>query len=226
MKLIVIRSSSLALVIALALACGVSTSSSSAPAGPLPAPAQDIAPAKNSAERQTAVLAGGCFWCVEAVFESLNGVEKVVSGFAGGTAKEADYAAVSAGKTKHAEVVEITFNPATVSYGQLLRVFFATHDPTTLDRQGPDWGHQYRSAIFYATPDQKNVAEAYLKQLQEAKVFAEPIVTTLEPLDKFYPAEEYHQDFVARHPDHSYVRAWVPAKLEKLKKNYADLLKK
>jgi peptide-methionine (S)-S-oxide reductase len=190
----------------------------------LPAPAQDLE-AGGGATR-TAVFAAGCFWCVEAVFEGLDGVKSVVSGYAGGTKADADYKKVSSGSTGHAEAVEITYDPSKISYGALLHVLFSTHDPTTKDRQGPDWGHQYRSAIFFASPDEKRVAAAYIAQLDAAKVFTNPIVTTLEPLGAFYPAEEYHQDFVARHPSHGYVRQWALPKLEKVKKLFGAKLKK
>ena len=134
---------------------------------------------------------------------------------------------MSAGKTNHAESIEITFDPAKITYGQLLKIFFSVaHDPTTLDRQGPDYGHQYRSAIFYKDAEQKKVAEAYIKQLDEAKVFKKPIVTEVSALKKFYPAEEYHQDFVKRNPNHPYVRVNAFPKLDKLKKYYSSMLKK
>lgn len=177
--------------------------------------------------KQTAVLAGGCFWCVEAVFDQLNGVKKVMSGFAGGDAASANYELVSAGKTNHAESVEITYDPAKVSYGTLLKIFFSVaHDPTQLNRQGPDYGRQYRSAIFYKDDDQKRTAEAYIKQLSEAQIFKKSIVTEVTPLKGFYPAEEYHQKFCRRHPDNPYVIANSLPKLDKLKKQDGALLKK
>jgi peptide-methionine (S)-S-oxide reductase len=193
-------------------------------AGPLPDPKVDAAPAQG---RQTAVLAGGCFWCTEVVFEQLAGVDKVVSGYAGGTAATANYQVVSAGRSTHAEAIEITFDPAKVSYGQLLKVFFAAaHDPTQKDRQGPDYGRQYRSAIFYKDAEQKKVAEAYVAQLTEAKVFDKPIVTELAPLEKFYAAEEYHQDFVKRNPMHPYVLVNAQPKAAKVKKEFPALVRK
>jgi peptide-methionine (S)-S-oxide reductase len=189
-----------------------------------PDPAVDVPVSKGS---QTAVLAGGCFWCTEAVFEQLAGVKTVVSGYSGGDAAGAHYEIVSAGKTNHAESIEITFDPAKITYGQILKIFFSVaHDPTTLDRQGPDYGHQYRSAIFYKDADQKKVAEAYIKQIDEAKIFKKPIVTEVSALKKFYPAEEYHQDFVKRNPNHPYVRVNAFPKLDKLKKYYSSMLKK
>jgi peptide-methionine (S)-S-oxide reductase len=192
----------------------------------LPDPAVDISPA-TAKGTQTAVLAGGCFWCTEAVFESLVGVEKVVSGFAGGDAATAHYEVVSAGRTNHAESVQITFDPAKISYGTLLKVFLSVaHDPTQLNRQGPDYGRQYRSAIFYKDAEQKRVAEAYIKQLDGANVFHKPIVTEVTELKGFYPAEEYHQHFVKRHPNHPYVVVNALPKLEKLKKQFPELVKK
>lgn len=202
---------------------GAACSRPSQAAADLPSPREELPPAEGE-ETRDAVFAAGCFWCVETVFERLEGVESVVSGYAGGAAETAMYDLVSAGATDHAEAVRVTYDPARISYGQLLQVFFATHDPTQLNRQGPDWGRQYRSAIFYATEDEKRVAEAYIEQLREAKVFEKPIVTTLEPLNAFHPAEAYHQDFVERNPSHPYVRAWVPDKVKKLEKQFGDLL--
>lgn len=172
---------------------------------------------------QTAVLAGGCFWCTEGVFEMLPGVRDVTSGYAGGEASTADYRSVCSGRTGHAEVIRITYDPATISYGQLLQVFFGVaHDPTQLDRQGGDVGSQYRSAIFYETEDQKRVAEAYIRQLEEAKVFADPIVTTLEPLEAFYPAEDYHQAYAERNPDQPYICAVALPKMGAMRRILAN----
>jgi peptide-methionine (S)-S-oxide reductase len=190
----------------------------------LPDPAVDITPAVKGT--QTAVFAGGCFWCTEAVFEQLIGVEKVVAGYAGGDAATAHYEIVGSGKTDHAESIQITFDPARISYGRLLKVFFSVaHDPTLLNRQGPDWGRQYRSAIFYKDAEQKRVAEAYIKQLELAQVFHKPVVTEVTALKAFYPAEEYHQQFVRRHPNHPYVVVNALPKLDKLKKQFPDLVK-
>jgi peptide-methionine (S)-S-oxide reductase len=170
-----------------------------------PDPQQDLNVAPDAGP-QTMVLAGGCFWCTEGVFENTPGVIDVVSGYAGGSRQTADYETVSTGQTGHAEAIRITYDPAKTSYGKLLKAFLSiAHDPTQLNRQGPDTGTQYRSAIFYASDDQKRVAAAYIKQLDDAKVFASPIVTTLEPLDRFYEAEKYHQDFVRLNPDYPYV---------------------
>ena len=165
------------------------------------------APALAAGERtETAVLSGGCFWGVEAVFEHVKGVKSVVSGYSGGSADTAHYEIVSSGRTGHAESVRITFDPDAVSYAQLLKVFFSVaHDPTELDRQGPDVGTQYRSAIFYASEDQKATALAYIAQLEAAHTYRRPIVTQVVPLQAFYPAESYHQDYLARHPSQPYI---------------------
>jgi peptide methionine sulfoxide reductase msrA/msrB len=172
-----------------------------------------------------AVFAGGCFWCVEAVFEEINGVVDVISGYSGGAADTANYEAVCTGKTGHAESVQITYDPAKVTFEQLLKIHFATHDPTTLNRQGNDAGTQYRSAIFFADGAQKQAAEAYIKALADAKAFSRPIVTTLEPLKAFYPAELYHQDFVCKNPHQAYVEAVALPKLEKVREKFKDNLK-
>ena len=176
--------------------------------------------------KDTAVFAGGCFWGVEAVFEQLAGVDQVLAGFAGGDALSAHYEIVSTGLTHHAESVEVTYDPAKITYGQLLKIFFAVaHDPTQKNRQGPDSGTQYRSAIFYKDAEQKRVAEAYIKQLGDAQVFSKPIVTELAPLSRFYPAEGYHQQFVRRNPDYPYVVYNDLPKLAELKRGYAAMLK-
>lgn len=176
---------------------------------------------------QTAVFAGGCFWCTEAVFLPLEGVLDVTSGYAGGTKETADYQTVCTGTTDHAEVIQIRFDPTRISFGQLLKVFFAVaHDPTHVNRQGNDRGRQYRSAVFYADEEQRAVSEAYIKQLNDAKIFPEPIATTLEPLDAFYQAELYHQNYVARNPNQPYVAAVAIPKVHKLEKAFADKLKK
>jgi peptide-methionine (S)-S-oxide reductase len=198
---------------------------SSAPGPRFPDPTLDPKPA--SAGTQTAVLAGGCFWGVEAVFDRLEGVSRVVSGFAGGSQATAHYEIVSSGTTGHAESVQITYDPARISYGQLLKVFFAVaHDPTELNRQGPDEGTQYRSAIFYATSAQKTVADAYIQQLDAAKIFKHRIVTTVVPLQGFYPAEAYHQHFLDRNPNLLYIVYNDLPKLAHLKKAFPELLAK
>ena len=204
----------------------LSTRSIGATGSSFPDPAVD-AERSPSKGKQTAVFAGGCFWCTEAVFEQLAAVNKVVSGYAGGKASMASYELVSSGKTDHAESIEITFDPSKITYGQLLKVFFSVaHDPTQLNRQGPDFGRQYRSVVFYKDPEQKRIVEAYIQQLGEAKVFGKPIVTEVSALKGFYPAEEYHQDFVKRNPKHQYVVVNAIPKLQKLKKMYPELLRK
>lgn len=170
---------------------------------------------------QTAVLAGGCFWGVDAVFRHVKGVSTVVSGYSGGDRATANYEAVSTGATGHAEAVSITYDPAKISYAQLLRVFFAVaHDPTEMNRQGPDTGTQYRSAIFYANEEQKQLAQDYIGQLNKAGVFPAPIVTQVVPLKQFYPAEDYHQNYLARHPYQPYIVIHDMPKLEQLKKRF------
>jgi peptide-methionine (S)-S-oxide reductase len=191
----------------------------------LPLPAKDIASTGGS-NPQIAVLAGGCFWCTEAVFEQLEGVSDVVSGYAGDSKSSANYDAVSSGETDHAEVIKITYDPSKISYGQILRVFFATHDPTTKNRQGPDTGRQYRSAVFHATDEEKQVAEQYIKQLNESGYFTRPIVTTVEPLTEFYLAEGYHQDFARLNPAHPYIRQQATPKVQKVREKFAEQVKK
>jgi peptide-methionine (S)-S-oxide reductase len=189
----------------------------------LPGAAVDIS-ASPTGELRTAVLAGGCFWGIEAVFEHVKGVTRVVSGYAGGTKATASYDKVSSGKTGHAEAVQITYDPAQVSYGTLLRVFFSVaHDPTQLNRQGPDVGPQYRSAIFYSGDEEKRAAEAYIAQLEQAKAFARPIVTEVAPLDAFYPAEDYHQDYAVRNPTQPYIVIHDLPKVERLKAEFPEL---
>jgi peptide-methionine (S)-S-oxide reductase len=174
-------------------------------ATPLPDPKIDAAPA-TAKGAETAVFAGGCFWGVDAVFKHVKGVTQVVSGYAGGSAETAKYEVVSSGGTGHAESVRITYDPARISYGQLLKVFFSVaHDPTELNRQGPDTGTQYRSAVFFANDEQKRVTEAYIAQLQAARAFPRPIVTQVTPLKGFYEAEAYHQDYLVRHPNQPYI---------------------
>jgi peptide-methionine (S)-S-oxide reductase len=194
-------------------------------AAEVPPPAVDI-PAGSGHQQAVAVLAGGCFWGVEAVFEHLKGVTDVVSGYAGGSSKTAHYEMVGTGRTGHAESVQIMYDPSQISYGKLLQVFFAVaHDPTELNRQGPDEGTQYRSAIFYQSEEQKGVAEAYIRQLTESKAFRHPIVTKVVPLPGFYPAEEYHQNFIARNPGNPYVMYNDLPKLSQLKKRFPELAK-
>ncbi|MGH8460036.1 MAG: peptide-methionine (S)-S-oxide reductase MsrA [Stenotrophobium sp.] len=174
-----------------------------------------------------AVLAGGCFWCVEAVYRELDGVIKVVSGYSGGSAETADYTTVCTGRTEHAEVIQISYDPSRISYGRLLRIFFSVaHDPTQLNRQGNDIGTQYRSAIFYADDEQQRVAEAYIRQLDAAGVFKSAIVTRLEPLREFFEAEDYHQNYAALHPEQGYIAAVALPKVEKLRTYFGEQLKR
>jgi len=174
---------------------------------------------------ELATLAGGCFWCLEAVFEQLRGVTGVASGYAGGHVPHPSYEAVCTGTTGHAEVVQIAFDPAIVTYRELLEVFFTLHDPTTLNRQGPDTGTQYRSAIFYHTAEQRATAEQVIKELEAGKVWDDPIVTELVPLTEFYPAEEYHRGYFRRNPNQGYCRLVIAPKVAKLRKLYLEKLK-
>lgn len=188
-----------------------------------PDPVEDV-PTDQDAGR--AVLAGGCFWCVEAVYQPLDGVQSVVSGYAGGDAASANYEAVCSGRTGHAEVVEVRYDPRRISFGALLKLFFAVaHDPTQKDRQGNDRGPQYRSAIFPVDEAQRKVAEDYIQQLNNAGAFTAPIVTTLEPGHPFHPAEDYHQDFARRNPNQPYITHVAKPKLEKLHAAFPEMLK-
>lgn len=189
-----------------------------------PDPATDILRA--AGPESVAVLAGGCFWCVEAVYKQLDGVAAVTSGYAGGSASSADYETVSSGRTDHAEAVEVRFDPEKISYGQILKVFFSiAHDPTTRDRQGADVGRQYRSAIFHVDEEQRSVANAYITQLDAAKVFDRPIVTEVRPLDRFYEAEAYHQNYAERNPLSPYILFNALPKVQKVRAGYKERLK-
>ena len=170
-------------------------------------------------------LAGGCFWCLEAAFSDLKGVERVESGYAGGSVPNPSYEAVCTGKTGHAEVVQITFDPQVMSFRDLLHVFFTIHDPTTLNQQGGDVGTQYRSAVFYHSPGQKAEVERVIAELKAEKVWDDAIVTEVKPLEKFYPAEEYHRDYYRRNPTQGYCRAVIAPKVAKIRKLYMDKLK-
>jgi peptide-methionine (S)-S-oxide reductase len=190
---------------------------------PIPPPAVDAALA-SAKSQQTAVISGGCFWGVQAVFQHVKGVISATSGYSGGAANTAEYERVSNGDTGHAESVKIVYDSSRITYGQLLRVFFSVaHDPTELNRQGPDTGSQYRSSIFYASDEQKRVAEAYIAQLDQAKVFPRPIVTQVVPLKAFYPAEAYHQDYAALHPDNPYIVYNDAPKVAHLRQEFPDL---
>ncbi|NMN97167.1 peptide-methionine (S)-S-oxide reductase MsrA [Antrihabitans stalactiti] len=220
MRILVRLLSALALCAAVA-ACGSEVAPVSehttSPGGVVPAPAVDV-PA-GTARTATAVFAGGCFWGVQAVYQHVDGVLGAVSGYAGGTKDTADYKTVSAGKTGHAESVEVTFDPSVVSYGKLLQIFFTVvADPTTLNAQGPDRGTQYRTEIFTTSAEQADVANAYIAQLGSAHAFSEPIVTKVSTLDGFYRAEDYHQNFLAMNPDNPYIVANDMPKLDALQK--------
>ena len=189
----------------------------------VPAPAID-APRASAQSQETAVLSGGCFWGVQAVFQHVKGVISATSGYSGGSAKTAEYEVVSTGETGHAESVQIVYDPSQITYGELLRVFFSVaHDPTELNRQGPDEGTQYRSSIFYANDEQKRIAESYIAQLNQAKVFAHPIVTQVVALRAFYPAEAYHQNYAAQHPNQPYIVFNDAPKVEHLKQEFPEM---
>ncbi len=179
-----------------------------------------------SLNEEVATLAGGCFWCLEAVYDDLKGVEDVVSGYSGGAAANPTYKQVCTGTTGHAEVVQVTFDPSVISFREILEVFFTIHDPTTLNRQGADVGTQYRSAIYYHSPAQKAAAEQAIGELNAAHLWGNPIVTEVVPLKAFYPAEEYHQEYFKRNPDQSYCRVVVAPKVAKFRKQYLAKLKK
>ena len=181
--------------------------------------------AEGSGVVEMATVGGGCFWCLEAAFESLKGVVGVESGYAGGDVVDPTYEQVCSGATGHAEVVQVTFDPAVISYGELLDVFFTIHDPTTLNRQGADVGTQYRSLILYHTPEQKKVAGQVIAELDEAGAWGAPIVTEILPLETFYPAEEYHREYYRRNRDQPYCRAVIDPKLSKLRREHALILK-
>ena len=193
------------------------------PAAAVPAPKQDV-PRAAAPGQQTVVLSGGCFWGVQAVFQHVKGVISATSGYAGGSAKTAEYETVSTGETGHAESVQIVYDPSQITYGELLRVFFSVaHDPTQLNRQGPDEGTQYRSSIFYSNDEQKRLAEAYIAQLDQAKIFSRPIATKVVPLQAFYPAEAYHQNYARLHPNQPYIVFNDAPKVEHLRQQFPDL---
>ncbi|HMF54768.1 MAG TPA: peptide-methionine (S)-S-oxide reductase MsrA [Pyrinomonadaceae bacterium] len=175
---------------------------------------------------ETATLAGGCFWCLEAVFNQLRGVERVESGYAGGDVKNPTYRQVCTGTTNHAEVVQVTFDPQSLSFRELLEVFFTIHDPTTLNRQGADVGTQYRSAIFYHSPEQKETAEQVISEINAAHVWDAPVVTEVAPLTQFYPAEDYHREYFERNPSQPYCQVVIAPKVAKARKHFIEKLKK
>ncbi len=194
-----------------------------APKTPIP-PAKVDSPLASTPAKQTAVFAGGCFWGTQSVFERVKGVVKTTAGYAGGSASTASYDQVTTETTGHAESVEVVYDPSKITYGQLLRVFFSVaHDPTQLNRQGPDVGTSYRSAIFYLNDDQRRIAAAYIAQLDNAKIFSGRIVTQVTPLKGFYPAEEYHQDYALHHPDNPYIQVCDRPKVEMLKQQFPEL---
>jgi peptide-methionine (S)-S-oxide reductase len=194
---------------------------------PIPAPLHDeIMPESgwDADQRESAVFAGGCFWGVQSVFQRVKGVEKTTVGYSGGAQETADYRTVCSGRTGHAEAIEIIYNPAKVSYGTLLRIFFSVvHDPTQLNRQGNDIGTQYRSAIFYTDEEQREVAEAYVKQLDEAHIFPRPIVTQIVPLEHFFAGEEYHQDYAIKNPHNPYIQVCDIPKIAELERQFPAL---
>lgn len=207
----------LSLAATVALSCGASADATKLPVATVDTPAAE------ATKPQVAVLAGGCFWGLQGMYQHVKGVTKVVAGYSGGTADTAHYEMVGTETTGHAESVEITFDPKQVTYGQLLQLFFSVaHDPTQLNRQGPDSGPSYRSEIFFATPSQEKVARAYVAQLTEAKVFSKPIVTKIEPLKAFYAAEDYHQDYLIHHPNQPYIVFNDKPKIEALKRVYPE----
>lgn len=175
---------------------------------------------------EVATIAGGCFWCIEAVFREVDGIENVVSGYAGGTTVNPTYEAVSSGGTGHAEAVQMAFDPMRISYREILEIFFSVHDPTTLNRQGADIGTQYRSGIFYHDERQKAIAEELIKELDKAHLWKKPIVTQISLLDKFYPAEDYHQEYFSRHPERPYCQMVISPKVSKFRQQWAKRLKK
>ena len=212
-------------VAALIVAAGLNSraKSPSGAKGEFPRPAMDQ-PTSPTKGKEVAVISGGCFWGIQAVYEHTKGVISATSGYTGGTADTASYETVSSGQTGHAESVKIVYDPSEITYGQVLMVFFSVaHNPTELNKQGPDWGTQYRSSIFYTSPEQKKVAEAYIKQLDAAKVYSSKIVTQVVPLNGFYPAEKYHQDYLKHNPNNPYIMINDLPKLQNLKKEFPEL---
>jgi peptide-methionine (S)-S-oxide reductase len=178
------------------------------------------------ASLEVATLAGGCFWCIEAVFQEIDGVEGVIPGYAGGASLNPTYEQVSTGKSGHAEAVQVTFDPARISYREILEIFFSVHDPTTLNRQGADVGTQYRSAIFYHSDKQKTISEEVIKELNETHLWERPMITQVTPISKFYPAEDYHRDYFKKHPEQAYCQAMISPKVNKLRKQWIKHLKR
>ena len=179
-----------------------------------------------AAETEVATLAGGCFWCLEAIFKEMDGAENVTSGYTGGTTINPTYQEVCTGTTGHAEAVQVAFNPSKISYQEILQIFFSAHDPTTLNRQGGDVGTRYRSAIFYHDDRQRDIAEALVRELSEAQLWKKPIVTQIVPVGKFYPAEDYHREYFLRHPEQSYCRVVISPKVDKFRKQWTKRAKR
>jgi peptide-methionine (S)-S-oxide reductase len=215
------------LIAARMTSCDAAPSSMSATDAAESAAAESKLPETTSLDggKDVATLAGGCFWCTEAIFKELRGVEKVESGYSGGKVANPSYEQVSTGNTGHAEAIQITFDPKVISFKDLLDVFFVTHDPTTLNQQGADMGTQYRSAVFYHSKEQKKIAEEVIKEFTDQKVYANAIVTRLEPFKAFYKAEEYHQNYYERNPDKGYCRVVIEPKVLKFRKHFIDKLK-
>ena len=210
-------------LVVIAVGCGIASSSGKTADLKDVAPAEPLPNAESAKGEQTAVFAGGCFWGIEAVFEHVKGVKDARSGYAGGDARNADYDSVSSGSTDHAEVVKVTFDPTKVTYTQLLTIFFSVaHDPTQLNRQGPDTGRQYRSAIFYKDEDQKKTAQAYIEAIDKSKALPKPVVTEVVPLKQFFEAEDYHQDYMKKNPNQPYIVAHDRPKVEDLKNRFPE----
>ncbi|UOY05956.1 peptide-methionine (S)-S-oxide reductase MsrA [Muricauda sp. SCSIO 64092] len=216
---------SLLFTVAIALGCNTITKSNNTELAQAKIPEKVILSPEELQQYETAYFASGCFWCVEAIFESVKGVKEVVSGYSGGSEENPTYEQVAYGRTKHAEAVEVYYNPKEISYLALVQVFFGSHDPTTLNRQGPDRGTQYRSIAFYKNGDEKKIIEDYINLLQSENVYDRPIVTDVMAFEKFWKAEEYHQDFERKNPDNSYVRAVSIPRLNRFKENFQEFLK-
>jgi peptide-methionine (S)-S-oxide reductase len=208
----------------MSLAARTVNAKSPAPAGSFPKPAVDEPVSSGKGHQEVAVLSGGCFWGVQAVYQHTRGVVSATSGYAGGNAQTAHYEEVGSGNTGHAESVRIVYDPAQITYGQILMIFFSVaHNPTELNKQGPDWGSQYRSSVFYTNEAQQKIATAYIAQLDTAKIYSQKIVTQVVPLNGFYPAESYHQDYVKHHPDNPYIAINDLPKVANLKKQFPEL---
>jgi len=225
MKLL--RTSISLIVLALFISCQTNTSSNKNVSTASVAPIKEVSLKKTQdlSKLETAYFASGCFWCVEAIYESVKGVEEVISGYAGGQKKNPTYEQVGRGLTNHAEAVEVYYNPEVISYGTLLRIFFASHDPTTLNRQGPDRGPQYRSVAFYKNEEERETIISYIELLQKEKIYTKPITTEILPHTVFYKAEEYHQDFEKKHPNNPYIRNVSVPRLRAFQEKYPELLK-